>query len=254
MSKQLSREIKFEGVRNFRDLGGYRARDGRTIAWRRVFRSAGLARMSPGDKTKLQKMGIKAVIDLRTPTEQEQQQEKALLGETGAEYYNVPFRPDNPNYYLEEELELYKRVTNMGEVYLYRFSRGSLGKRVQECISMIAALENHPLVFHCGAGKDRTGMLAAILLATLGVADEDIINDYVMTEPYMQDIRKNIVNDPATPEVVKELPDFTWEAVPESMSTFLDGLRREYGSINGYLKAQGTSASLIKRLEKALLV
>jgi protein-tyrosine phosphatase len=254
MSKRFCREIRFEGVQNFRDLGGYKTLDNRIIAWGRVFRSAGLVRMSPGDKIKLQEMGIKAVIDLRTPTEQEQRQEKALLREIGAEYYNVPFRPDNPNYYLEEELELYKRVANMGEVYLYRFRRGTFGKRVLECIGMMAAPENHSLIFHCGAGKDRTGMLSAILLSTLGVADEDIINDYVMTEPYMQDIRKNIVNDPATPEVVKELPDFTWEAVPESMSTFLDGLRREYGSINGYLKAQGTSASLIKRLEKALLV
>ena len=254
MSTRLSREIKFEGVQNFRDLGGYKSRGGRTIAWQRVFRSAGLVRMSPGDKFKLQEMGIKAVIDLRTPTEQEQQQEKDLLREIGAEYYNVPFRPDNPKYYLEEELELYKKVANMGEVYLYRFRRGSFGKRVQECISMIAAPENHPLVFHCGAGKDRTGMLAAILLASLGVADEDIIGDYVMTEPYMKAIRKNIVNDPTTPEAVKELPDFTWKAVPESITVFLAGLRREYGSINGYLKAQGISASLMKRLEKALLV
>jgi protein-tyrosine phosphatase len=254
MTSNFSREIKFEGVRNFRDLGGYRARDGRTIAWRRVFRSAGLAHMSPGDKTKLQEIGIKTVIDLRTPTEQEQQQEKVLLREIWAEYYNVPFRPDNPNYYLEEELELYKGVANMGEVYLYRFRRGSFGKRVLECIGIMAATESHSLIFHCGAGKDRTGMLAAILLASLGVADEDIINDYVMTAPYMEDIKENIVNDPATPEVVKELPDFTWEAIPESMSTFLDGLRREYGSIDNYLNKQGVDISVIKRLEKALLV
>jgi protein-tyrosine phosphatase len=254
VTEQYQRVIPFENIQNFRDLGGYYTRGGQTIAWRKIFRSSRLVHMSPKDKNILKEIGIKTVIDLSTPAGQLQQQEKALLGEIGAEYYNVPFRPDNPNYYLEEELELYKNVTNMGEVYLYRFRRGTFGKRVLECLEMMAAQENHPLVFHCGVGKDRTGMLAAILLASLGVTDKDIIDDYIMTAACMEDMKKNIVNDPATPEVVKNLPDFTWEAVPESMSTFLKGLRREYDSINGYLKAQGISVSLIKRLEKALLV
>ena len=86
------------------------------------------------------------------------------------------------------------------------------------------------------------------------MTDEDIINDYVITAPCMEDMRKNIVNDPATPELIKDLPDFTWRAIPESMSAFLDGLRREYGSIEGYLETHGADVSLIKRLEKALLV
>jgi protein-tyrosine phosphatase len=213
-----------------------------------------MVHMSPGDKIKLQETGIKAVIDLSTPAGQRQQKEKTLLREIGAGYYNIPFRPDNPNYYLEEELELYKSVASMGEVYLYRFRRETFGKRVLECLEMIAAPENLPLVFHCGVGKDRTGILAAILLAALGVADADIIDDYVTTAPCMEDMRKNIVNDPTTPDIVKNLPDFTWRAIPESMTTFLDGLRREYGSIEGYLKAQGADVSLIKRLEQALLV
>ena len=148
MTDQYRRVIPFKNIQNFRDLGGYRAKDGRSLAWRLIFRSAGVVHMSPGDKIKLQEIGIKTVIDLSTPTEQQQQQEKAILREIGAGYYNIPFRPDNPNYFLEEEMELYKSVVNMGEVYLHRFRRETFGKRVLECLDMIAAPENLPLVFH----------------------------------------------------------------------------------------------------------
>jgi protein-tyrosine phosphatase len=113
---------------------------------------------------------------------------------------------------------------------------------------------NHPLVFHCSLGKDRTGVLAAMLLAAAGVMDEDIIHDYTLSVPFMPEIRDRMRNDPAASPEVKELPDFQWEAAAESMARFLGLLRREYGSAARYLKAQGADNSLPQRLEEALLV
>jgi protein-tyrosine phosphatase len=254
MAEQYSRHIRFENVTNFRDLGGYLARDGYMIAWRRIFRSGDPRKMTATDAKRIkEELGIATVIDLRTPTEFEQRWEIDLLKDIGVRYYNIPFLPDNTLFFKEEQ-ELYSRVSNMGEVYLHRLWHKSYGKRVVESLEIIAKSDNHPLVFHCGVGKDRTGILAAILLAAIGVADEDIIEDYTLTAPFIIDIRNRVMNDPKTPEDIKNLPDFAWEAAPESMASLLATLRQEYGSITGYLQTMGADASLVPRLEGALLV
>ena len=97
-------------------------------------------------------------------------------------------------------------------------------------------------------------MLAAMLLAAVGVIDEDIIHDYTLSAPFMPELRDHWRNDPTAPPEVKEVPDFQWEASAESMTRLLALLRREYGSVAGYLKAQGADNALPQRLEEALLV
>jgi hypothetical protein len=91
---------------------------------------------------------------------------------------------------------------------------------------------NHPLIFHCSVGKDRTGVLAAMLLAAAGVIDEDIVHDYTLSAPFIPEIRERFGNDPAAAAEVKALP----------------------GSASGYLEAQGADRSLPRRLQEALLV
>jgi protein-tyrosine phosphatase len=171
----------------------------------------------------------------------------------GARYHNVPFRPDSLDY-LRHETDLFRDATDMGEVYLYRIREPEFGKRLVDSLELIADRTNHPLVFHCRVGKDRTGVLAALLLAAAGVIDEDIVHDYTLSAPFMPEIRDRTRNDPAIPPEAKELPDFHWEASVESMARFLALLRREYGSAAGYLEAQGGDTSLPRRLEEALLV
>lgn len=254
MAAEYSRHINFEAVLNFRDLGGYRTHDGRQVAWRRIFRSGDPQKMTVTDVKRIkEKLGIATVINLRTLTEFEQRWEIDILKEIGVRYYNIPFLPDNALFFKEEQ-ELYSRASNMGEVYLHRLWHKSYGKRVVESLEIIAESDNHPLMFHCGVGKDRTGILAAILLAAIGVADEDIIEDYTLTAQFMIDIRNRVMNDPKTPEDIKNLPDFAWEAAPESMVVFLAGIRQEYGSVLEYVEKQGVDSSLCSHLENALLV
>jgi protein-tyrosine phosphatase len=254
MDQSYPRHITFESVPNFRDLGGYRVRDGRAVAWRRLFRSAALHSMSGPDIARLKEdIRPRAVIDLGTPREPNKQREIGLLGEMGARYHNVAFRPDSLDY-LKHETELFRDATDMGELYLYRIRPPEFGKRLVDSLELIATQTNHPLVFHCRAGKDRTGVLAAMLLAAAGVIEEDIVRDYTHSAPFMPDIRDRTRNDPAIPPEAKELPGFEWEASAESMVRFLALLRREYGSVTGYLEAQGASSSLPRRLEEALLV
>ena len=254
MSQSYPRLIDFESVPNFRDLGGYRARDGRAVAWRRLFRSAELHSISRPDIARFkQDIRPRVVIDLRTPRELTRQREISLLGEVGARYHNLPFRPASSDY-LRHETELFRDATDLGELYLYRIRPPEFGTRLVDSLELIADRNNHPLVFHCSVGKDRTGVLAAMLLAAAGVTDEDIIRDYTLSAPFMPEIRDRTRNDPATPPEVKEQPDFQWEASAESMARFFALLRREYGSAAGYLRAQGADNSLPQRLEEALLV
>ena len=195
----------------------------------------------------------RAVIDLGTPREATRQREISLLGELGARYHNVPFRPDSLDY-LKQETELFRDATDLGELYLYRIRHPEFGKRLVDSLELIADRNNHPLVFHCRVGKDRTGVLAAMLLAAAGVMDEDIIHDYTLSAPFMPALRDHWRNDPAAPLEVKEVPDSHWEASAESMTRFLALLGGEYGSAAGYLEAQGAGHSLPQRLEEALFV
>src|SRR5262249_15627853 len=133
-------------------------------------------------------------------------------------------------------------------------SEKPFGKRLVDALDIIAERDNHPLIFHCTAGKDRTGVLAAMVLAAIGIVDEDVIDDYTRSAPFMPEIRARMTRDPAAAPGVKFLPDFHWEASAESMAAFLSLLRREYGSADSYLTANGASSSLIDRLKSALLV
>jgi len=248
------RHIDFESVPNFRDLGGYRARDGRTVAWRRLFRSGALHVMNPADLSRFKEdIRPRAVIDLGTRREPIKQREISLLDEVGARYHNIPFRPVSRDD-VKQEIERFREGTDLGELYLNRVRGPEFGKKLVDALELIADPGNHPLVFHCSVGKDRTGVLAAMLLTAAGVMDEDVIHDYTLSAPFVPEIRSRLTNDPTASPEVKELPDFHWDASAESITRFLVLLRREHGSVAGYLEAQGADRSLPRRLEEALLV
>jgi len=254
VEKQASHIIPFEGIANFRDIGGYSARGGLTVARQRLYRSGGLLHMTEQDKAYLKnEIGLKTVIDLRSPEEPKKLQEIRLLEGIGAKYFNVQFKWPVADYY-KKEMELYASTNNMGVVYLHRIRHEGFAKRLFTILEIMAETQNYPLLFHCGAGKDRTGVLAAMTLKLLGVSDEDITSDYVLTSPSMEDVKQRICSDPETSDEVRNLPDFTWRAPPQFMETFLKGLKEEYGSAAGYLKKYGADRTLFKRLEKALLV
>ena len=250
MAEIFPRQIEFENVINFRDIGGYRTRDGRTVAWRRVFRSGELRSMTAGDLSKLrEELGLAAVIDLRSEFEVKQRG-LGLLEGADIKYCNIAFMTDDDP---GANASRYAHCTNMGEFYLEMARQKDYGKRITEALEVIAAPENHPLVFHCAVGKDRTGMLAAVLLSLLGVAEKDIIEDYALSEPYMDELLARLKNNPQKNDPPLDIPEYFWKASPESMGLFLDSLRRDYGSIEGYLEFMGSEPSLIERLEKVLL-
>jgi protein-tyrosine phosphatase len=241
-----SREIKFDGIINCRDIGGYKAEGGRIVAWRRLFRSGYVHPMTEHDLNRLkEELKLTSVINLRR-NKAGQQKEVSLLTDAGIKYYNAPFFS-----YQQEELGL--DFSNMGEAFLFRIRHKEYAKPIIDALEIIADPKNLPLLFHCGAGKDRSGLVAAFVLSVVGVAESDIIADYILSAPYMREMVAGMMNDSNTPEEEKNLPAYTWEATAESMALFLTGLKREFGSARGYLKMNGADKSLFGRLEKALL-
>jgi protein-tyrosine phosphatase len=242
-----SREIKFDGIVNCRDLGGYQAEGGRTVAWRRLFRSGYIHPATASDLNRLkEELKLASVINLRG-NKARQQKEVSLLNHAGIKYFNTPFFN-----YQQEELNL--DFSNMGEAFLFRIRHQEYAKPIIDALEIIADPKNLPLLFHCGAGKDRSGLVAAFVLSVLGVTDTDIIKDYILSAPYMREMVANMMKDPNTPEEEKNLPAYTWEATAESMELFLTGLRQEFGSARGYLEMNVADKSLFQRLEKAMLI
>ena len=246
--QSYTREINFEAIINCRDLGGYRAQGRRTVAWRRLFRSGYMHPMTDRDLHRLkEELKLTAVIDLRGKKDKQQLKEISLLNSAGIKYFNTPFFS-----YQKEELNY--DFTNMGEAFLFRVRHQEYGRPIIAALEIIADPKNHPLLFHCGAGKDRSGLLAAFVLSALGVADADIIADYTLSASYMPDLFKRLTQDPETPADIKNLPAYSWEANAASMALFLSGLKREFGSIREHLEMNGAERSLFNRLEKALLI
>ena len=250
MTESFPRHLRFDSVTNFRDIGGYQTRQGKTVTWRRVFRSGEFAKITRNDFQRLMKeLGLTSVIDLRSAIEIERQG-IGLLSEADIKYHSIPFMTDDDP---GANASRYEHCTNMGEFYLEMARQKDYGQRITEALEIIAEPENHPLVFHCAVGKDRTGMLASVLLSLLGVAEKDIIEDYALSEPYMDELLARLKNNPQKNDPPLDIPEYFWKASPESMTLFLSTLRREYGSIEGYLESMGMEPSLTERLESALL-
>jgi protein-tyrosine phosphatase len=252
MVEQYSRHIGLKSVTNFRDIGGYKTHKGHTVAWRRVFRSGEFQRINNDDYRRLmEEIGLAAIIDLRSKFEVERHG-RGLLSEAGIKYHNICFITDDDD--PGANASRYAHCTNMGEFYLEMAHQKDYGKRIIEALEVIADPKNHPIVFHCAVGKDRTGMLAAVLLSLLGVAEKDIIEDYALSEPYMDELLARLKNNPQKNDPPLDIPEYFWKASPESMKLFLSTLRKEYGSIQGYLESAGGDSSLGERLKSALLV
>lgn len=246
-----SRHIEFEEILNFRDLGGYRTRGGRMVAWRRLFRSGELHYMTGNDAVKLkEEIKLNSVIDLRTPR-WDREMRFELLNQVGAAYFNMPFITtfDRGS---DKENRLFQSISNMDEYYLYLLRQEGFGGELMKALEVIADSRSHPLVFHCSAGKDRSGILAAIILGVLGVADEDIVEDYTLTASYIDEMKKRWDTIPEMADYI-DLPEYILLASSESMELFLSALKQEYGSVRGYVEAQGSGEDLFNRLEEALL-
>jgi protein-tyrosine phosphatase len=251
IENSYSRFISFNSISNFRDLGGYQTRNGDVVAWHHIFRSGQLNHMTESDFNILSKeLGVTSVIDLRSDLEIKKDG-LGRLTNLPIQYHNISLIPDSGD--RKANIERYKGFTDMGQYYAHLVQKPDVGEKLIEALEIIAEPANHPLVYHCAGGKDRTGILTIILLSIMGVPDDDIIADYCLSASSVELIYNRIRSDPQFSLETSILPDYVWRVIPQTVSIFLTSIRTQYGSAWNYIKAQGANHSLANRLEKALL-
>jgi protein tyrosine/serine phosphatase len=237
----MERKIPLEGCFNFRDLGGYPNRDGARVRWRRMFRADGLQALTHGDVEHLRdELRLAAVIDLRS-THELTNDGRGLLAETEIGFHHVPFFDGNTR------REAPPVDMTLADMYVGMIERAS--EPIAQAIRVLADTEDEAsAVYHCAAGKDRTGVLSAILLSLLGVEDELIVVDYALSQDNMDKVIERLDSLRGYDQVWQELPPETLHARPETMRGLLDTMNERFGGMEGYARQIGIRDDEIERL------
>lgn len=244
------RLIAFAAVHNFRDLGGYPAADGRRTRWRTVFRSDGLYRLDDSDLALLRGLGLRSVLDLRTVEELE------TRGRFPVEHHPVEFHhlPVLSRTWDERDAPAPGEPAAPFLAEMYRRMLAEGAAQVGQAIRVLAAPGATPAVFHCAAGKDRTGVVAALLLAALGVDDDVIATDYAASTEAMARMEAWFkVHEPDAHASMERQPPAFYVAPAEAMHGFLDHVRAVHGSVLELLASVGVGADEVARLADGLL-
>ena len=236
-----SRLLKLEGCPNFRDLGGYVCGDGATTRKNTFYRADCLSKLTEGDICTLEDLGITTVIDLRTQ-EELARAANPLRDREGFEYYNLSLSDGLQS----EEL---KGLMPESLSKMYRALADEAGEVIETIFSILARAPG-VAVFHCAAGKDRTGVIAALLLMLAGVSDDDIVSDYSCTYELMKPIFDNQISQAALVGI--EVPKELMMSEPANMEEFLAHINNVRGGIVTYLEQIGLHSDKINTLRRKI--
>ena len=241
----VQRRIALEGCLNFRDVGGYPTADGRRVRWGLVYRSDALHHLTAADVVCMRDdLRIRTVIDLRSTAEL-RADGRGALADAPLDFHHVPLF-DGPL----TRPEKWAAVDTLADRYtlLAEFARVPLA-RVVELLAAAPA----PAVYHCAAGKDRTGVVSAILLGVLGVPDELIVADYAATQENLDAIIDRLMATEGYQRMLAALPPDTIEAEAGTMVAFLRGIAERYGSMREYARQAGVADATLDGLAARLL-
>jgi len=240
----VTRTVQLEGCLNFRDLGGYPTRNGGRVRWGQVFRSDALHLLSAADVVRLRdELRIGDVIDLRS-THEVETDGRGLLAQQRIRFHHVPLfdgavrREETPI-----EFDLSDRYFLLAE-----YAKMAIARVITTLAETTA-----PAVYHCAAGKDRTGVISALLLGVLDVDDEVIVADYALTQENLDAIIARLNSTEGYRAMLAALPPDTLHAQPQTMTALLDKLRARYGSVTSYAQAAGISPATLDRLRHRLV-
>jgi protein-tyrosine phosphatase len=242
------RLLPLSAVQNFRDLGGYSTQSGGTTRWGRLFRADGLYRLTAGDLELLRPLGLHTVIDLRTPGELDQRG-TFPVGDHPVHFHHLPIIDV---VWDDTATSSATTVQFLTDQYLAMLHMGE--PRLAKAFRLLAVPGALPAVFHCAAGKDRTGLLAALVLAALGVDDETIAADYALSAAAMERTRTWArLHSPETLAAFERVPSSHLAAEPAAILAVLDHLRTTHGSVREYLSGIGVGAAVLGVLEDELV-
>lgn len=248
MPEHPDRRLPFEGAFNFRDLGGYPTADGRTVRWRTLYRADAVHRLPDEELDVLAERGVRTIIDLRTADEVEKghlHDEHRGLRHIHLDVLGSTWKPDD----LPPDAD---PGQVLGDLYVAMLTIGPDAFR--DALRVLADADDLPAVFHCAAGKDRTGVLASMVLSLLGVADDVIIADYAISGDNMERLLERLVRDrPEALTAMNEQPSAYLAAPPAAMERLLAHVHSTYGSWNGYVRSIGVGDEVVDALRVNLL-
>ncbi|HTO01435.1 MAG TPA: tyrosine-protein phosphatase [Microthrixaceae bacterium] len=248
---KLRTDLARDGIFNVRDLGGLPTGSGKRVAIGRVLRADALQRVN-GSAEELKSYGLKRVVDLRADSEREL---SGVLNIPGVEVLHEPVLDPTFLWVDKSELEPSDLL-----ITRYREILGNFGSRLVGALNSVADLvSTEPegaVAFHCAVGKDRTGLVAALLLSMLDVAPETIIDDYTrssaVTAIQVQWLWSfGYLKEDVTDE---DLSIGLWSARPDTMRSTLEWLSKEFGSAENYAIQNGMDSAAISGLRQHLLV
>lgn len=249
------RRVAVEGSLNLRDLGGYEAADGRRVRWGRLYRSDQLGDLDAAGTAQLQALGLRTVIDFRGEKERDHSPTPPLAG---VESLHLPMAGRSGDQKGATDLVLSGELAEVDDDFMALLYQGMLAAfptHFGELVRRAASPQHEPVLFHCAAGKDRTGVAAALVLSALGVSDEQVVADYALTDRYRTEHRieqiRPIVEEYGIP-VDKVAALFSAPAAV--MVATLDHLHEVHGGPLGYLQGPaGVDATTIEALRDNLL-
>jgi protein-tyrosine phosphatase len=240
----LERMIALEGAVNFRDLGGYAAGGDMRTRWRTLFRADGLGELTEADLSVLRGLGIRTVIDLRSGSELERG--RFDVDAHPVAFHHFPFIDELP-----DAQDFDRRPGLLGSQYLEIVA--DAGDQILAALEVLASPDALPAVFHCTAGKDRTGVLSAVVLSLLGVDEPTVVTDYALSGAAMQRLREKLIRKYPEGRETLENIDEVFSADPAQMELLLDHVRERYGSVGAYVEGLGAGPGLVEGLRTALL-
>ncbi len=254
------RHIPLQGAENFRDLGGYATRDGRTVRFGLLFRSDDLSGLTDDDLETLGHLHLRTIFNLRSDRE------------GGARAYRLPGASPPRVVHLPVDVEplfpgLLRRLILRGDVGPFEFSRRHIEANVAYVLDFrdefgallrtLAEPGTLPALVHCTKGKDRTGFAAALVLFALGVPRDTVFEDYLLTNRYTAASRRRtvrLVRLASLFRVGEEEIRPLVEARPEYLQAALETIDEHYGSVEAYLReGLGLGDARLERLRAAVL-
>ena len=230
------RRFNFNSVFNLRDLGGYFTMDHHLVKDRVFLRSDNLTGLREEEIAFLQNYGLEAVIDLRHQNEIDLEPDPFVELES-VQYHNIAIL-DHAQFTLED----LNRI-KLSDLYIQIAESDRFIKPVFETLAKYKGT----VLYHCSAGKDRTGVISALLYKLIGVANVDIVTNYEVSFTYL--IPKYVDADRNVSEVYADL----FASKPETMLTFLQYLDTKYPDIHDYFISKGISMETLETIKRKLL-
>jgi protein-tyrosine phosphatase len=226
--KPQSRSLLLEGASNFRDVGGYATRDGRRVRWRRIFRSNHLGQLSGADLATIGAIGLRSIVDFRCADEVAKAPPVPI---PGAVRHATPIDPSMASRLQDKAGSAAAATGAQTESLMHELYRDFVRHHAQAFRVLFGHLlaDATPLVFHCSAGKDRTGLAAALVLCALGVPRAQVVDDYLLTNLHWRMDRAGM-----------DLPGAVLDVIERADHRFLgsafDTIDAEFGGMDRYLR------------------